>query len=833
MITAIAATIGSAGFIAVQFKAFGNVVSYFIGISPVYAIMISGIITTIYSAFGGIRAVTFTDILQGFAFGVIIPLLGFVIWNHFYYSGYSLESAFSHPKFDLNLLFDSSNNGFWGLIILFIYFSTPTPTAALFQRVAMASSIEQTKKAFFISAIILITIKFTIAWIPFIVYTINPDLASNQLLSYIVDTFSFTGLRGLIIVAIIAFAMSTADSMINSSAVLFAHDIYGLFSKNKKNEIFISRLFACALGFGTILLSLSETDLLSILVFANSFYSPIVIPPFLLTIFGFRSRSKSVLIGMTAGLIATLIWKILPIEFANVSQSIIGLYVAMFCNTIFLIGSHYLLRQPGGWVGVKDLTYLDEQKVKSQRDRANYSKWLSEFSLRKLFQKLAPHSEMTYVALGVYFVVYTITTMYTTQIELLGPNAELMKIVYPSMLVSGTMMMMYPIWPLSIATSIKKAIIETWYPIAVFYMLILFSCFFVLVSKFAMLQVALFVANLLVAALLLGWRVALPAIVIGFYLGIEFYQHFFGKAGFEARFGSPEFILIYVVLVLGSIVIFLLKPKQDQQEATESEVGTLKTEVTHLSTEMTDLNKKVEHYSERISDQEKEIERLGATAQRILNNVNHELRLPVGNVMNFAEMLHEGLGKFNETQLKTLSDEVYKNSNRLSSMIMNMLDLATLNAKKLELKKKTINLGELVEDRVNNCRRIYLEGKKIDFVLEIHPELLISVDPNYMRQVVDNLVINSIKFSGEGVVNIKLLKKQNHVEFTISDNGIGIPQKDIYDIFTPFKMGSNTESKAEGRGVGLALCKAAIEAHGGSITADSKGGKGAIFKFIL
>ena len=94
-------------------------------------------------------------------------------------------------------------------------------------------------------------------------------------------------------------------------------------------------------------------------------------------------------------------------------------------------------------------------------------------------------------------------------------------------------------------------------------------------------------------------------------------------------------------------------------------------------------------------------------------------------------------------------------------------------------------------------------------------------------------MINAIKFSSEGEIKVTLLQKENYVEFVISDNGIGIPQKDIYDIFTPFKMGSNTESKAEGRGVGLALCKAAIEAHGGNIKADSKGGKGAIFRFVL
>ena len=71
------------------------------------------------------------------------------------------------------------------------------------------------------------------------------------------------------------------------------------------------------------------------------------------------------------------------------------------------------------------------------------------------------------------------------------------------------------------------------------------------------------------------------------------------------------------------------------------------------------------------------------------------------------------------------------------------------------------------------------------------------------------------------------------VEFTITDNGIGIPKEDIYDIFTPFKMGSNTESKAEGRGVGLALCKAALEAHNGIITAKSDGKNGATFTFTL
>ena len=114
-------------------------------------------------------------------------------------------------------------------------------------------------------------------------------------------------------------------------------------------------------------------------------------------------------------------------------------------------------------------------------------------------------------------------------------------------------------------------------------------------------------------------------------------------------------------------------------------------------------NKKQQTYIQScIANQGKEIEYLGATAQRILNNVNHELHLLVGNV-NFAEMLNDGLGKLNEKQLKMLADEVYQNSNHLSSMIMNMLDLTTLEAKKIELNKNIMNFGELVRERVQSC----------------------------------------------------------------------------------------------------------------------------------
>jgi len=135
-----------------------------------------------------------------------------------------------------------------------------------------------------------------------------------------------------------------------------------------------------------------------------------------------------------------------------------------------------------------------------------------------------------------------------------------------------------------------------------------------------------------------------------------------------------------------------------------------------------------------------------------------------------------------------------------------MLDLSMLSTSKIELQKKTVNLSELVEDRVNNCRKVYLQGKKIDFQMSIEPNILIALDPNYIRQTVDNLVINAISYSKNGTIKVSLLRKDKDiVEFEIMDEGIGIAKTELFDIFTPFKMGIKTESKAEGRGVGLAF----------------------------
>ena len=327
-----------------------------------------------------------------------------------------------------------------------------------------------------------------------------------------------------------------------------------------------------------------------------------------------------------------------------------------------------------------------------------------------------------------------------------------------------------------------------------------------------------FTVNLIASALLIRWKLALSMIIVDLHSGVKYYQYFTGIDYVNTTTSSTPFIL-YSLLLSGTAIIILLKPKQEYIDAAEQKVH--------------NLNYKISHYNERVTNQEKEIERLGITTQKMINNINHELRLPVGNVMNFAELLNKGLNSYTTEQLKTLLDEIYQNSNRLSTMILNMLDLATLNANKIELRKQAVNFSRLTRERIELCRRIYLQDKKINFKLSITKEIFLEIDPHYICQTIDNLIINSITFSKNGTISIALLQEDNYVQFIIVDQGKGIGKKEIFDIFTPFKMGKNNQSKAKGRGAGLALCKAAIEAHRGEINAKGNGRKGATFCFAL
>jgi Na+/proline symporter len=282
LITAVCGILGTIGVIAVQFKVFGNVFNYFLGIDSIYALLLASTIVILYSTFGGIRAVTYTDVIQFFTFGFVLPTIAVIIWNHLKSLGFTVEEAIKNPLFSFEGLSHLEGYKLVDFILLALYFVFPKVGPINFQRISMASSISQARKAWLIASVLLITINLIIAWIPFLVLTIKPNLEPNQVTSYLIDNYTNLPLiKGLLIIGVSAMAMSSADSFINGSAVLFGYDVKEVLNI-KVNDLVLSRLFSFVLGLFAIYLALSTNDLLAMgnerckFLLTNCWYSVII-----------------------------------------------------------------------------------------------------------------------------------------------------------------------------------------------------------------------------------------------------------------------------------------------------------------------------------------------------------------------------------------------------------------------------------------------------------------------------------------------------------------------------------------------------------------------------
>ena len=230
----------------------------------------------------------------------------------------------------------------------------------IFQRIAMAKNTAQVKKSFMIAGITCLFIVLTMTFIGILVLSLKPGLETKDVVKHVIFEYSYVGLKGLTLIGIMAMVMSTIDSCVNSTAVLVVHDFCKpLGIKWVKNELTASRIASFVITIIALKLALSGGNILQLIILGASFYAPIVTVPFIMTVFGFRTSSKSVLISMMAGFITVISWTtFLP------DYEIDSIIPAMFINLIFLVGSHYILKQPGGWVGT-----LGEAPLKELRQQ--------------------------------------------------------------------------------------------------------------------------------------------------------------------------------------------------------------------------------------------------------------------------------------------------------------------------------------------------------------------------------------------------------------------------------------------------------------------------------
>ncbi|PIL42667.1 PAS domain-containing sensor histidine kinase [Massilia eurypsychrophila] len=231
-----------------------------------------------------------------------------------------------------------------------------------------------------------------------------------------------------------------------------------------------------------------------------------------------------------------------------------------------------------------------------------------------------------------------------------------------------------------------------------------------------------------------------------------------------------------------------------------------------------------------------ELEYANRMKSEFLANMSHELRTPLNGIIGFTEFLiDEKPGPLRPKQKDYLSD-VLTSARHLLQLINDVLDLAKVEAGKMELHPETFPVHKAVEEVAAVIKGV-AQKRRIALGIEVGEGLdAVTLDQHKFKQVLYNLLSNAVKFSDEGgQVDIHVRRLDPHrLEVQVRDSGIGIKEEDINRLFTEFEqLDSGTARRFEGTGLGLALTKKIIEFQGGHIGVESEPGKGSVFIVVL
>lgn len=224
-----------------------------------------------------------------------------------------------------------------------------------------------------------------------------------------------------------------------------------------------------------------------------------------------------------------------------------------------------------------------------------------------------------------------------------------------------------------------------------------------------------------------------------------------------------------------------------------------------------------------------------------LANMSHEIRTPMNAILGFAEILKSKIGEDN-TELVEYLNGIQKSGKSLINLINDILDIAKIEAGRLEIRYSPVNLSTVINE-IKQIFFIQTSVKHLKFEITIDEDLPQSLllDELRLRQVLFNLIGNAVKFTETGGinVNVKILPHTTHnnrvdLIFEVQDTGIGIAENEIATIFDPFKqqVGQNN-LRYGGSGLGLSIAKRLVEMMKGNITLESQVGKGSKFSIII
>lgn len=377
----------------------------------------------------------------------------------------------------------------------------------------------------------------------------------------------------------------------------------------------------------------------------------------------------------------------------------------------------------------------------------------------------------------------------------------------------------------------KSSISLTWFRILVS-ILVWFICIAMLIEDIAGQNTSFTVAYITIALLFAvvmipyrGWHTALLSaiIIISTSIALAAVPIWMGLPVQELRLGQVIFI---------SIVAFLLTGVSSQLYLNRYEQYQARQEAEELSKKLEERAAILEKLREKSEHQAEELQKNKKLKDQFFANISHEFRTPLTLILGpLKDMLGDGFHNADREKFNLM----YRNGEKLLGLINQLLELSKIDAGEIRLQKQKMNVHEFISEVVlpftplAESRKIALSCTTIDL------PLVAEIDSEMMERAIGNLISNAVKFTEEGEVVVTVSHKSgsiNKLLISVKDTGIGIPGKELTNIFDRFYQVTHaSHGVRQGTGIGLAFTKEVVELHGGTIRAVSKPGVGS--EFIL
>ncbi|MEN6480320.1 MAG: ATP-binding protein [Anaerolineales bacterium] len=248
-------------------------------------------------------------------------------------------------------------------------------------------------------------------------------------------------------------------------------------------------------------------------------------------------------------------------------------------------------------------------------------------------------------------------------------------------------------------------------------------------------------------------------------------------------------------------------------------------------------NEELARLSERLELMTQIAEDARASKEAFLANVSHELRTPLNIIIGFSEIMTESPEVYGAALPPALLADIaaiQRNSEHLSSLVDDILDLSRADAGRMALTKEWVSLEQIVEAAILAVKPLF-DSRALSLTTAIEPDLPpVYGDRTRLRQVLLNLLSNAGRYTEKGGVEVTVRATERAIVCSVRDTGPGIAPEDQERVFEPFRQaGSLTRRRAEGSGLGLSISKRFVELHGGRMWIDSVPGQGTTVSFEL